>query len=46
MFRAICLGVVLFAGAHAYAAEESTTDPGAAKAEFADAYKTYKRLID
>ena len=46
MFRAICLAVVLSMTGHAYAAEEASSDPAAAKAEFAEAYKTFKRLSD
>jgi TonB family protein len=46
MFRAICLAIVLLLGAPAGAAEEATDESAAAKAEFADAYKNYKRLTD
>lgn len=46
MFRAICLAIALLIGAPANAAEEATNDSASAKAEFADAYKSYKRLTD
>lgn len=43
---AACFLVALFAAVHAHPAEESPVDPAAARAEFAEAYKTFKRLND
>ncbi len=41
-----CFLVALFAAVHAHSAEEPPADPAAARAEFAQAYKTFKQLND
>ena len=46
MLRSLCFLVALFAAVHAHPAEESPADAAAARAEFAEAYKTFKRLND